>query len=1611
MIRDRVLLSPTGSSTPGSSAPGRPKKRRVLKTLVILGGVVIVVVGGLALLAPTIASNMAPARVESAVNSKIKGSVKVDGVSLGWGAATRLGPITLFDPQGKPVAKVEINTPTTLWRIVSERWWSLSTIDAGTIDISGVADLVRNADGTTNLQSAIEPRQPASTPSGKTDTRKPSSSSGSGIERIKANVNITDFDINYKELASGGSIAQELGLKDLKGPIALNYSSTGTGSLVSKANLSATPTGAAASGSADPMKVSLDADISSLSGSNPQWPMPEVKTLKANVSNLPLTLADALAGMKGSLVRDVGPRADLSIDASVMPSNTAARVKLVSDGAKADLDLATQDGAIVARGGQAANAITLRSTEFLDQAPGLKDSIAKMALQVKLTKAPSLEISLESLRWPLPGAAGKTDLATADLRGHGALARIRVSQMSGTVMIDAASGGAGAPNAQSNQARTFSVEPIELVVSAQDLAKPVTITGGTRTTIDNAPGGEISLKATASGLLDANGHLRALDPTKKAGLAENVDAQLALKGVSNALLQPLIAGANLPLDLRTDVGPTLDVNLLAKADVQQLGQGGANGAPSELPPVDASVNIQSANIKADAGLRIASNVASLTGKGLTIQIASATGLAQRFLAAPGTPAKITLSGPGTVNVNVREFSAPLDKLSGADALAAVKTLINVEVSNLGVLPNLASAPVAAAETATSPAQPPAAPLQSQQPIQISRLTLNARLDGANPPSLDLNGAMTHEGAPFELAGNAKLDGIVGGKLPQSSGGVSQLIAFKPTAKFNLSNVPRSILNFVPGASSYGTSALAADDMASQISRAVRESIGNSVTVSLATQPSGANAQDAVLKVTSAAGGLALDANAAVTPTAANLSKFEAAVAMDPRTVNPVLASAAGANAQSQAAAPMQLAQPFRLMLKTTQAVTVPLKADASGATAPDLASASDLSISLTSDNDIAIENVPTGTDEQGRPRTTGLRVRNVHADVKAPISGLVATTDAKAAPSNKRLTASFGALAARSGDNATIADISGTASVTMTGDAPEAVVKIAGIDTAVAENLIGKPGLLSGALGDKADANLRVQPQGSGANAITQITADLTAPRVSEAKINMMMDQTKIALTQASTITWRPDAAFINNYLLASKTAPSANADPSVLDRGRETVNRVRSGLNRAKNAVTGTPEAPSALSLAQAAPITVRLSKLTIAKSQEANGQPTVGPLKPGIFELDAAIDAPSIGLVTPAPVDGPNARKPQVLTLEGLRVNAQQALNAPDLSLDLSIDKVQGAESTGAGGKKSGARVKISNLADSRGVVTTDKAILNLDADLVSFPTPVIDRLANQNGLLTELLGPIVTVNAVGRNVSKSATSAAGSLDVTMSSPRSTAKFQVDVRDGTLIQRDGQINFNILEIRPQLIELLGGALPVVGTMEKKREDQPGAIDARNMQIPIDGNLAKLNGAVTVDPGVARFQTKSIFGELVEALGGNSVGSIGNKLKPFTVTFTNGVASYDKFELPVGSFSLSTKGTVDLVQKRIDVVTYVPLFALSQKALGSFDPGIAGKLGVLDKNTLIPITTRGSLENPKTEINAGLFMQETGDRLLKDPAKTIGNILDDVLNKKNKDKDKPKKP
>lgn len=462
-------------------------------------------------------------------------------------------------------------------------------------------------------------------------------------------------------------------------------------------------------------------------------------------------------------------------------------------------------------------------------------------------------------------------------------------------------------------------------------------------------------------------------------------------------------------------------------------------------------------------------------------------------------------------------------------------------------------------------------------------------------------------------------------------------------------------------------------------------------------------------------------------------------------------------------------------------------------------------------------------------------------------------------------------------------------------------------------------------------------------------TIDVDGERLTASDVRLGLDHDRIALTAPATLAWRPDPAWVNSRLLGA-----------VID-------------------------AEGPVTLEAVAPVTLRLERLTVARAGDAD-EP-VGPMLPGVFTLETTLSSDSAVL---------RRRDARPLTFEGISLTLSSGQVPGRVSFRTAIQRVlRGDEATT---RRSTAAGHISNLADRRGVPTPGGAALTVDADIAAFPTAVLDDLAGRDGLLTELLGPTVTLRAKTNELSKTS----GTLESTAVSERASAGVQGRVENGAFVAT-APMTFEITEIRPRLVGMLNNSLPLIASLEKRPEDEPGTVTAENVVVPLDGDPRRLNGVVTVDPGTAYFETRDAFSRFLRVAGQRRAGVVGRRIDSFTVTMRNGELTYDRFRLPVGEFTIETDGTVNLVDRTINIVTYVPFFALTDEAAGTLNIGLAAALGrvlpgAIERTTLVPITTRGPLDNPRVSIDVDRFIKEVGQNLLRMPGRLIDEEIVDRL-------------
>jgi hypothetical protein len=471
-----------------------------------------------------------------------------------------------------------------------------------------------------------------------------------------------------------------------------------------------------------------------------------------------------------------------------------------------------------------------------------------------------------------------------------------------------------------------------------------------------------------------------------------------------------------------------------------------------------------------------------------------------------------------------------------------------------------------------------------------------------------------------------------------------------------------------------------------------------------------------------------------------------------------------------------------------------------------------------------------------------------------------------------------------------------------------------------------------------ADAGLAAE--GSVENRRARIKAIVQSERL-DTTIALTQQQDRLVLDQPARLQWQMSPQWANAY-----AAPKD-------EEGRPTVTFVG------------------------ATALDVELRELTIAYPEAY--------LRPDVFKLAARAASPKIALRT---ADGQNVSFDQFSATVG-------TASAPgSLAFDLSTQVV-----TDQGATRQPVIVK-GNIADALKADGSgfDQFRAKVTADVDgSVPTAVLDALGNQQGMLVDLLGGTTNLDARLVNFSRDT----GAISVQVNTDNARAKLVGDVRGGAIVTSE-PANVTLTRITKELsARYIETVVPLMSGVEKTADDQPATVDATQLTLPTDGDTRKLNGLVTVDMGTVRFNTSDWFGGLVKLAGGKKGGKIGERIKPFEFVVREGVITYEKIEIPLGEFNVETRGTVDLNEKYIDIVTFVPLYAVAEEVSGALK-NIPG----LDRLTQVPIRTHGPFGKTKSEPQLDLIVKEgipgAIEKIIpKGLPGDAGKVLDEIFKKK----------
>ncbi|MBX3388591.1 MAG: hypothetical protein KF691_03955 [Phycisphaeraceae bacterium] len=827
-----------------------------------------------------------------------------------------------------------------------------------------------------------------------------------------------------------------------------------------------------------------------------------------------------------------------------------------------------------------------------------------------------------------------------------------------------------------------------------------------------------------------------------------------------------------------------------------------------------------------------------------------------------------------------------------------------------------------------------------RPVAIDLRALNA--DVALAPGkgavVRVDSDASTDGAPVKIAADLSLPHAldsIGAPKPGGGAGLAQKLG--PALAFGhveVSGLPATLADALPRSAQSATT----------MGALVREAVGDTVTISLDSSR-GADAQAMSVKANVQGARTSAGVNADINSSAI------VAIATGKGTLTPGLLDAL---VSGNAADKPRLRAPVSYSF-STEPLSVPLDAEGS----PVLAKAGVLK---------AKASIPGQAIVQSGAQAYGLQDFAIQADM--PLSALGEGSGGQAAAS------AGGVLLSADGSSMGNLDAKATlplgANLTLAGPA-NVEVGLSGMNTAGLDRALGQPLLVSGALGPSATirAATRISPPSGAAIGVAEafskadLAADITlASQRLEIKkpLHARAEGDRLSLESPEPITWTIDPAWFDRFVLGK-----------------------------------GQGKQDTDLSLAAPARAELVVSKAVIARTNTERG--IQGPAFPGVFALDATARLPSLELV-----DSRSVRTQMGDAV--LKVLSGPASPGQPISLafDLGFGKLavvpDPAKSGPGGGTIKGT---ISGISTPTGLIEASNPIITAKGDIRSLPSALVDAFSVKNGLPGEILGPSVNVALDAQNFSKAGgsvsfsaksteTGAVSENGATTQRPRAEMSLKGNAQNGVLV---APLNITLRRVDLGLEKRLSDVLPMIADVEKRYEDKQAVISSPQLAIPLDGNTAKLNGTLNIDPGDARFKTSGTFGALLRAIKTKDQGKIFQRLKPLNLSITDGVITYPRWTFPMGEFNMDIEGTVDLPQSYVDMVAWVPVGQLVEDVAGVFNriPGVGTAGNMINQSTMVPIRFKGPMGQTKAAPDAAMF----GKNFIKNvnPEKAVDLIKD----------------
>lgn len=357
--------------------------------------------------------------------------------------------------------------------------------------------------------------------------------------------------------------------------------------------------------------------------------------------------------------------------------------------------------------------------------------------------------------------------------------------------------------------------------------------------------------------------------------------------------------------------------------------------------------------------------------------------------------------------------------------------------------------------------------------------------------------------------------------------------------------------------------------------------------------------------------------------------------------------------------------------------------------------------------------------------------------------------------------------------------------------------------------------------------------------------------------------------------------------------------------------------------------------------------------------------------------------------------------LELGGLRY-ADASLDAAKQTLELSGTRATLALRAGQpltvrvaaalGGASGGSVEATVTLADPAALarLSTDGfPPVDADAKVVGLSTAALDAWTGRAGLVQDVLGATLDLELSARG----ATARAGTLAAKLSSPLASASLSGNLGEGLVFAPDEQRTELAFALTPLSSKrVVGSLVPMFVQVASAEPASRASLVLSKFKLPLDGDLSKLDGTITLDLGSVDFGFLPGIAELF----GPALSRKGQRLGPYALSIQGGVVSYDRLSIDVGGKPIAFSGSCNLAKSEFALEVGIPLAYAGKSVTSKLDQ----YKSLLPADLEIPLTIKGAWTKPKIGIKDG-FVEKLAEDALKGAVK--GGLLDELLGGKKK--------